>query len=68
MSNGEAGKGDTPRPVDKRKYDKNYDRIFSKDKKCQNVKTVPGGSRSAKAARTIVKHKVNAVARRRQLR
>ncbi len=26
------GKGDTPRPVDKKKYDENYDRIFGKKK------------------------------------
>lgn len=26
------GKGDCPRPVDKAKYDKNYDRIFRKKK------------------------------------
>jgi len=25
-----AGKGDAPRPVDKRKYDENYDAIFRK--------------------------------------
>jgi len=25
-----AGKGDTPRPVNKKKYDRNYDRIFKK--------------------------------------
>jgi len=29
----DAGKGDTPRPVDKKKYDKNYDLIFKKPKK-----------------------------------
>ncbi len=28
MSKGDAGKGDTYRPVDKKKYDENYDRIF----------------------------------------
>jgi hypothetical protein len=27
-----AGKGDTPRPVNKKKFDQNYDRIFSKKK------------------------------------
>ena len=25
-----AGKGDAPRPVNKRRYDENYDRIFKK--------------------------------------
>ena len=25
-----AGKGDKPRPVDKKKYDENFDRIFNK--------------------------------------
>ena len=25
-----AGKGDTPRPVNKRQYDRNYERIFGK--------------------------------------
>ena len=28
--NNMAGKGDKPRPVDKKKYDENFDRIFSK--------------------------------------
>ena len=28
-------KGSTPRPVDKKKYDENYDRIFGKKKKEQ---------------------------------
>ena len=28
-----AGKGDSYRPVDKKKFDKNYDRIFRKVKK-----------------------------------
>lgn len=28
-----AGKGDTYRPVDKKKYDRNYDRIFGKGKR-----------------------------------
>lgn len=27
------GKGDRPRPVDKKKYDRNYERIFGKKKK-----------------------------------
>ena len=27
------GKGDKPRPVDKKKYDKNYERIFRKKNK-----------------------------------
>jgi hypothetical protein len=26
------GKGDTPRPVDKEKYDINYERIFRRDR------------------------------------
>jgi hypothetical protein len=30
MSQSDAGKTDTPRPVDKAKYDKEYDRIFRK--------------------------------------
>ena len=29
-TSGEGGKGDTPRPVDKRKYDETYERIFGK--------------------------------------
>ena len=33
MVNGEAGKTDAPRPVDKEKYDKNYERIYGKKKK-----------------------------------
>jgi len=33
------GKGDRPRPVDKKKYDDNYDRIFKKGKqKKENTK------------------------------
>jgi hypothetical protein len=28
-----AGKGDKPRPVDKKKYDENYDAIFGKKNK-----------------------------------
>ena len=27
------GKGDRPRPVDRKKYNENYDRIFRKNKK-----------------------------------
>jgi len=27
-----AGKGDTPRPVDKKKYDEGYERVFGKKK------------------------------------
>ena len=30
-------KGSTPRPVDKKKYDENYDRIFGKKKKEQPI-------------------------------
>ena len=34
-----AGKGDTPRKVDKNKYDKNFDEIdWSKHKKTEEVK------------------------------
>ncbi len=29
-----SGKGDTPRPVDKAKYEQNYDRIFGKHCRC----------------------------------
>lgn len=31
--NGEAGKGDTYRQVDQKKWDENYERIFGKKKK-----------------------------------
>jgi hypothetical protein len=31
-----AGKGDAPRPVDKKKFDENYDTIFRKEEKCNN--------------------------------
>lgn len=31
--NGQAGKGDTYRPVDQKKWSENYDRIFGKKKK-----------------------------------
>jgi hypothetical protein len=39
--NGQAGKGDTYRPVDPKKWSENYDRIFRKSKKVKNeqVKT-----------------------------
>jgi len=39
--NGQAGKGDTYRPVDPKKWSENYDRIFRKNKKVKNeqVKT-----------------------------
>jgi hypothetical protein len=33
--NGNAGKGDKYRPVDRKKYYENYDRIFGKKKECQ---------------------------------
>ena len=32
----QAGKGDKPRPVDKKKWDENYDQIFRKNKKQSN--------------------------------
>ena len=31
----QAGKGDTPRPVNKTKYDRNYESIFGKDCVCK---------------------------------
>ncbi len=31
MSKSDAGKGDRPRPVDKKRYDENYERIFGKE-------------------------------------
>lgn len=36
-----AGKGDTPRPVDQKKFAKNWDRIFNKkkDKDDQSAKS-----------------------------
>jgi hypothetical protein len=34
-----AGKGDSPRPVDKVKYDQNYERIFGKKKKVKTKST-----------------------------
>lgn len=33
MTNGQAGKGDSYRPVDYKKWSDNYDRIFGKKKK-----------------------------------
>lgn len=30
MSNKDSGKGDKPRPVNKKKYEENYERIFAK--------------------------------------
>lgn len=32
MTNGQAGKGDSYRPVDPKKWSDNYDRIFGKKK------------------------------------
>ena len=32
MSQWHGGKGSSPRPVDKKKFDENWDRIFSKNK------------------------------------
>lgn len=38
-------KGDTPRPVDKEKYGKNFDRIFRKEKESEQKPTkTPQGS------------------------
>lgn len=34
-----AGKGDSPRPVNKTKYDQNYERIFGKKKKVKTKAT-----------------------------
>jgi len=31
----QAGKGDTPRPVDPKKYAEGYDRIFRNKKRCK---------------------------------
>jgi len=42
------GKGDKPRPVDKAKFDRNYDRIFGK----QGV-TVPNEYDTEEAARVL---------------
>jgi hypothetical protein len=36
--NGQAGKGDRPRPMDKQRYDENYTRIFG-GKKCPTLPT-----------------------------
>ena len=36
-----AGKGDKPRPVDKKRYDHNYDRIFKKIKGVPRKKKDP---------------------------
>lgn len=33
MVDGQAGKGDSYRPVDRKKWDKNYERIFGKKRK-----------------------------------
>jgi len=33
-----SGKGDKPRPVDKEKFDKNFDAIFKKKKKGNKTK------------------------------
>lgn len=37
--NGGAGKGDKYRPVDRKKYYENYDRIFGKKKECRTTTT-----------------------------
>jgi hypothetical protein len=36
--NGQAGKGDTYRPVNRDKYNENYDRIFCKKKQKKHTK------------------------------
>jgi hypothetical protein len=36
--NGQAGKGDTYRPVDSKKWSQNYDRIFGKKKPQKQLK------------------------------
>ena len=36
-----AGKGDKPRPVDKEKYDRNFERIFAKDMTRLSDKIMP---------------------------
>ena len=38
MSKSDAGKGDRPRPCNKKLYDENYDRIFGKPKKKRNIR------------------------------
>ena len=38
--NGQAGKGDTYRSVDRKKFNENYDRIFSKKKIVKTNKNV----------------------------
>jgi hypothetical protein len=41
------GKGDSPRPVDAKKYRENYDRIFSRDKPRQTRCVICGGWRTS---------------------
>jgi len=31
--NGEAGKGDSPRPVDQKRYRRNYDRLYGQNRR-----------------------------------
>jgi len=39
MSRWHGGKGSSPRPVDKKKFDENWDKIFGKkDEKCSSCK------------------------------
>lgn len=38
--NGQAGKGDKPRPYDRKKFEDNYDQIFRKDKTQQQNGTI----------------------------
>jgi hypothetical protein len=46
--NGQAGKGDAYRPVDPKKWDENYERIFGKKKKIKKskrLKSIPTTSK-----------------------
>ena len=45
MSDGSwsGGKGSTPRKVDRKKFDENFDRIFGKPKQRENVENIKDG-------------------------
>ena len=44
MKHSEAGKGSKPRPVDQKKFDENFDKIFGKNKKKKDNDTSPARS------------------------
>jgi hypothetical protein len=51
MVNGDAGKGDAPRPVDPKRYGENYERIFGK--RPDYKKVIANGRKFVKQAEVL---------------